>query len=360
MEALQADYPWVKSPLVSCAPMRLIALAPLAVAVSAAGGLGFIGAGSDVSFLEAELEKTKSLLSSLSSPLTTSDGTLPVGVGFLCWGLKPTDVTPLISQPGSRPAAIWLFAPRDLAHFAEWSTEIRKVTEGQTKVWIQVGTVAEALTSVEYAKPDVLVIQGQDAGGHGLTHGSGLVPFLPEAIAAVTKLCAEKGIKKPSFIATGGIMEGKGVAAALTLGAHGVCLGTKFLAAEEATLAQGYRDSVIRARDGGVSTVRSSVYDTLRGTTQWPGHYGGRGVINASYEDWEKGMPVEENKKLYEEAVKKGDEGWDESKGRLTAYAGTGVGLVDKIQKAEEIVREAREGAAEALRTAWESVQHRT
>ncbi|KAF4547326.1 Nitronate monooxygenase-like protein 1 [Elsinoe fawcettii] len=357
MASLLTDYPWVKGPLISAAPMRLIALAPLAVAVSAAGGLGFIGAGSDVSFLEAELKKTRDLLSKLSPPPKSSNGTLPVGVGFLCWGLKPADVTPLISSPDSRPAAIWLFAPRELSHLAEWSSEIRKATENQTKVWIQIGTVAEALAATEYGKPDVLVVQGQDAGGHGLTKGAGLIPLLPEVIASVSRLASEKSIKKPTFVATGGIMEGKGVAAALTLGAQGICFGTRFLAAEEANLTKGYRDSVIRARDGGVSTARSSVYDTLRGTTDWPKHYGGRGVLNASYHDWEKGMPVEENKKLYDEALKKGDEGWDESNGRLTTYAGTGVGLVDKVQPAAEIVKEAREGAVDALRQTWESVQ---
>ncbi|KAG8623857.1 hypothetical protein KVT40_008833 [Elsinoe batatas] len=322
MRSLLADYPWVKGPLISCAPMRLIALAPLAVAVSAAGGLGFIGAGSDVSFLEAEIKKTRELVSKLPSPLRTSNGTLPVGVGFLCWGLKPSDVTPLISPPGSRPAAIWLFAPRELSHLADWSSEIRKATENQTKVWIQIGTVAEALAAVEYGKPDVLVVQGQDAGGHGLTYGAGLIPLLPEVIASVSKLSKEKGVKAPAYVAAGGIMEGSGIAAAMTLGAQGICFGTKLLAAEEATLAKGYREAVIRARDGGVSTVRSGVYDTLRGTTEWPKHYGGRGVLNASYHDWEKGMPMEENKKLYDEAMKKGDQGWDDSDGRLTIAMG--------------------------------------
>ncbi|PNS17881.1 hypothetical protein CAC42_54 [Sphaceloma murrayae] len=337
--------------------MRLIALADLAVAVSAAGGLGFIGAGSDISLLASELDKTKSLLSSLPTTLQAHDGVLPVGVGFLCWGLTPTDVTSLISAPGTRPAAVWLFAPRELSHLADWSAEIRKATEGQTKVWIQVGTVAEALAAVEYAQPDVLVVQGQDAGGHGLTKGSGLVPLLPEVTASVARLCSSKGLSVPTYVAAGGIMEGSGMAGALTLGAQGVCLGTRFLAAKEANVAKGYQESVIRARDGGVSTIRSSVYDTLRGTTQWPPHYGGRGIVNDSYHDWENGMSLEQNKKLYEEALSKGDEGWEEGRGRLTAYAGTGVGLVTQVQSAAAIVEEVREGAIAALKRTWEAVQ---
>ena len=143
-------------------------------------------------------------------------------------------------------------------------------------------------------------------------------------------------------MAAGGVVEGRGVAACLALGAEGVVMGTRFLASTEASIAKGYQDAVLRAEDRGVSTVRTKVYDTLRGTTGWPERIGGRGIINQSFLDAKDGQVTDDNKEAYAEALKTGDLGWAEG-GRLTAYAGTGVGLINKIQPAKEILQEVRE-----------------
>ena len=78
--------------------------------------------------------------------------------------------------------------------------------------------------------------------------------------------------------------------------------------------------------DGGTSTVRTRVYDTLRGT-EWPRRYNRRGIISQSYLDAQNGMVTDENKSRYQEALQTGDLGWGQN-GRVTAYAGCGVGLV--------------------------------
>ncbi|KAI7601704.1 hypothetical protein KC346_g12688, partial [Hortaea werneckii] len=116
-----------------------------------------------------------------------------------------------------------------------------------------------------------------------------------------------------------------------------------------ANIAKGYQDAVLNAADGGVTTARGKVYDTLRGTTDWPEWIGGRSVLNESWHDHGRGMSVEENKRLYEEALKKGDEGWGE-KGRLTTYAGTGVGLIREVKSAASITEEVREDGARVLK----------
>ena len=319
--------------------------------------MGFIGAGNDITDLEKWLAESRRLLDASPTRLQTSRETLPIGVGLLIWGAPLEKTVSIISKPENRPAAIWLFAPRQYEDLAIWTREIRKATDGATKVWIQVGNVAEALNAVEHAEPDVLVVQGTDAGGHGLSKGAGLIPLLPETIEAVTETAQKLKKQMPLFVATGGIITGSCLAAALSMGAHGATLGTRYLAADEATIAPGYQKAVLRAKDGGVSTVRSQVYDSLRGTTDWPRHYGGRGVINASYEDFEKGMHMEENKKLYDQAIKQGDEGWKEDGGRLTTYAGTGVGLVTRVQPAGEITVEVREQAVEVLRKMAERIK---
>jgi nitronate monooxygenase len=118
-----------------------------------------------------------------------------------------------------------------------------------------------------------------------------------------------EGFEDIPLIATGGIMDGRGVAAALALGASGVCMGTRFLASPEAAISEGYKNAVVKARDGGVTTARTTVYDRLRGTLGWPEIYNGRGILNQSFWDHESGMAEAENKKLYEESMKIGDEG---------------------------------------------------
>lgn len=327
--------------------MRLIANASLAAAVSLANGFGFIGAGNDITTLSDELARARHLLD--TSNLPTHQGVLPIGVGFLIWGAPLNQTLDIIRKPGNVPAAVWLFAPRETRQLQEWAAGVRSATDNKTKVWIQVTSVREALDAVRAAEPDVLVVQGADAGGHGAAKGAGIVSLVPETIDAVKELCASSSLPLPSFIATGGISDGRGVAAALTLGAQGVCLGTRYLAASEATIAQGYQGAVLRASDGGSTTIRSSVYDQLRGTTEWPPGYGGRGVINASFTDHEAGLSFEDNKKLYDDAQASGDKGWEGDRARLTTYAGTGVGLVKKIEDAKHITDSVRQEALELL-----------
>lgn len=350
MDTQQQHYPWTQSPLIACGPMRLIALAKLAVEISDAGGLGFIGAGSDASFLASALEEAKNL-QTRSRTLKGVTEVLPVGVGFLLWAGDKLLEESLPSLEKYRPAAVWLFAPSQHSQLARWTEETRRVTQSKTKIWIQIGTVADAVETTKTCRPDVLVVQGTDAGGHGLERGSGLIPLFPEVDDAVSAVCVEHKIVKPTLIAAGGILEGRTAAAALTLGAAGIVMGTRYLATPEANIAQGFRDAVLSASDGGVNTERGKLYDTLRGTTDWPLRYGGRAVLNRSYYDASKGMSTEENKRLYEEAAKQGDEGWGEN-GRLTTYAGTGVGLVREVRSAADVTREVREDARRILSSA--------
>ncbi|OTA23538.1 hypothetical protein BTJ68_12653 [Hortaea werneckii EXF-2000] len=235
--------------------MRLIALSRLATEVSKAGGLGFIGAGSDVSTLESELEAVKKAQAD-SPALSHIHDVLPVGVGFLLWAgdqlLKKS--LPILEK--YKPAAVWLFAPNHADQLAQWTKETRRVTNGRSKIWIQVGTAADAIEATKLCHPEVLVVQGSDAGGHGLEKCAGLISLLPEVDDGVTAFAKQHGIAKPALVAAGGIMDGRGTAAAVALGASGVVLGTRYLASHEANIAKGYQDAVLNAADGGVTTAR--------------------------------------------------------------------------------------------------------
>ena len=120
------------------------------------------------------------------------------------------------------------------------------------------------------------------------------------------------------------------------------------MASKEANIAKGYQDHVLRASDGGLHTVRTSVYDTLRGTTGWLKGYNGRGLINRSFVDALNGKSTVENKSVYEQALQRGDQGWGED-GRLTAYAGSGVGLVKTVMSTQDIIQEVRSDAQRQL-----------
>jgi nitronate monooxygenase len=323
--------------------MRLIAHEDLTLAVSRAQGIGFIGAGTDVSSLSTILENCTTSLQQTPIP-NTPPGILPIGVGFLCWGADLEATLSILRSAPTKPAAAWFFAPKETSDLVTWSKSIREASGNKTKMWIQVGTVADALEVARTCSPDVLVIQGSDAGGHGLVQSSSIISLFPECFDALAK----EGFGNIPLIATGGITDGRGVAAAYMLGASGVCMGTRFLASPEAAISNGYRNAVLKASDGGVSTARTTVYDKLRKTFGWPEHYNARGVLNHSFWDHEKGMAEEENRKLYDEAVKKGDEGWGDN-ARMTTYAGTGVGLIVDVVPAGEIVKEVRKDARALL-----------
>lgn len=342
LATLKSHYPWTTLPLVTSAPMRLISTAPLALAVSRAGGLGFLGAGTDSSSIFTLLNEA--MVSHQASPISSvPSDILPVGIGFICWGSDLKEALAVISDAPLKPAAAWLFAPQDPDDLPLWAEGIRLSSDGKTKIWIQVGTVESALRVVRSCKPDVVVVQGADAGGHGLAQSSSIVSLLPECKDALEK----EGFEIP-LIATGGIVDGRGVAAAIALGASGVNMGTRFLACPEAVLSDGYRDAILQASDGGVTTGRTTLYDRLRGTLGWPSNYNGRGVLNQSFWDYVKGMGEDENRVLYDYAMTLGDAGWGEQ-GRMTTYAGTGVGLIHAVIPAGDIVEEVRRVAKETL-----------
>ncbi|KAI9832391.1 MAG: hypothetical protein M1819_004379 [Sarea resinae] len=360
MTSLQSAYPWTQSPLIVSAPMRLISTAALAVAVSRAGGLGFLAGGTDTSTLATSLRHARELLE--KGPIANASiSPLPIGVGVITWALKVEDLVEALRE--NPPAAIWLFAPpssspssssnssSNPSSLAHWTSVLRASIQPAPQIIMQVGSLSTALHAAHTCAPDALVLQGTDAGGHGLARGASIVSLVPEVHDALA--AAELSIP---LIATGGIADHRGVAAALALGAQGAAMGTAFLVAEEAAVAKGYRETVLHARDGGQSTVRTSVYDRLRGTV-WPESYNARGVINASFEDAERGVDEAETRRLYAEAMRRGDEGWlgwEEDKkrkeGRVAAYAGTGVGLVrGGIVPARTIVERARGGVREVL-----------
>jgi nitronate monooxygenase len=319
----------------------------LAVAVSKAGGLGFIGAVNDMSLLSSQLQTAAAAVREDEQLNQHAEKTLPIGVGLLPFILEDEMADEAIALLAKyRPTVLWLFAANQLSDYTIWTTKLRTACPN-SQIWIQLGSVSAALSiaSAEDA-PDALIMQGLDAGGHGFARGAGIVSLFLETADAL----ASAGLVIP-LLASGGISDGRGVAAALTLGAKGAVMGTRFLASREVMIHPLCRKAVLEAGDGGQCTVRSKLFDELRGPTIWPEPYDGRSLVTKSYEDFAAGIGIDEVRTRHQQAVKGGDLGWGESK-RANVWVGTGVGLVKKVQAAAEIVEEVREGAIKALRSA--------
>jgi nitronate monooxygenase len=330
--------------------MKAISGPSMAVAVSEAGGLGFIGPGEKPEDLETHLENARALV--VQSPRFSSNqlDVLPIGFGIQTWTSDLETTVGILSdwnKNRNAPAVAWLFAPRNgQRELDNWTREIR-ISSPKTQVWIQVASVADAIAAAKSGeRPDVLVIQGTDAGGHSRTKGAGIVTLLPEVSDALGKM----GGEEVPLVAAGGIGDSRGVAAALAIGASGVAMGTRLLATKEAQINRGYQRAVLDAWDGGQNTVRTQLYNHLRGTMGWPKDFDARGLVNQSWRDHENGLKFEENQKLYKEAMKLGEAGWGSEDGRMATYAGTVVGLVNEIDGAGEVVKKVRGGVLEVAK----------
>ncbi|OCL14314.1 inosine monophosphate dehydrogenase [Glonium stellatum] len=336
---LAKSLPWTQSPLIINAPMGGFAGGELAAAVTKAGGLGMIGGVFNMNELHDHLVKATEILHAHHS-LDCSKN-LPVGVGLLPFISKLEEALPLITE--FKPRVLWLFAAKKFEDYATWSQQVREASP-DTHIWVQCGSVTAALRIVELCKPDALAMQGADAGGHGFEKGAGIVSLLPETADALQ--C--RGLGHIPLVGAGGIADGRGTAAALALGAQGVVMGTRFLAAKETIVHRKYRAALLDAKDGGQNTVRSKIFDELRGPNIWPEAYDGRSLVTDSYTDHVNGVSIEEIRKLHNEAVKGEDAGFGENK-RAVIWAGTGVGLINKVEAAADIVIQVRNAACEAL-----------
>ncbi|KAI6269109.1 hypothetical protein MCOR26_008874 [Pyricularia oryzae] len=339
-------FPTTQLPLIISAPMFTVANGAMAAAVTQAGGLGMVPAGMDPSANSPHLAALDEQLSIASRLLhhdaTDTDTPLPIGVGFLTL-LATADAYRANALPilrRHRPAFVWLFGS-DPAAYGELVTLFRDAGAAWgLRVFAQVGSVAAARAVVRCGV-DVVVAQGCDAGGHQWADAAGVVTLVPEIVDAL------RGKEGVAVVAGGGIVDGRGVAAALALGAQGVTMGTRFVACDEADSNKFVRKAILNASDGGASTTRSCMNDAIMGYPTWSELYAGRVIRHAGLQDLANGVPLQEVHESFKKAVAEDDET------RMVTFAqvvpidrGTGVGLVHESQPAGEIVREVR---AEAL-----------
>jgi NAD(P)H-dependent flavin oxidoreductase YrpB (nitropropane dioxygenase family) len=308
-----------------------VAGASLAAAVSEAGGLGTIAlALLSPDEIGAEISAARRLTAE------------PIAVNLLIPFLRPGIFQALAEQPIS---AVTLFWGDPAEHITTCKTLGLKV------IW-QCGSALEA-AAAKRAGADAIIAQGFEAGGHvrGIVTTFALIPEVRDAIGDLPMLAA------------GGISDGRGLAAALALGADGAVFGTRFLASRESSAHREYKQAVLDAHAS--DTVHTKLFDI-----GWP-DAAHRVIRTPMVDAWERaGSPASPNRAGEGEVIARLRRGGvdtplprysvsppsDSVEGDISGlpfYAGQSASLIDEIAPAGEIVRkiaaEARDVIASRL-----------
>jgi NAD(P)H-dependent flavin oxidoreductase YrpB (nitropropane dioxygenase family) len=307
------------------APMGGAAGPSLAAAVSNAGGLGMLVLWrADADTIRRQVRETRALTSR------------PFGVNLNLDFPQEDRLTVCLEERVPIISFFW----RDP------SPLVQRAKTGGAIVMHTVGSAADAKRAVD-AGVDIIVAQGWEAGGH--VRGTvATMPLIPAVVDAVS----------PSpVVAAGGIADGRGLAAALALGAAGAWIGTRFLASHEAAIHPRYRERLLQANEND-TVFLGNLFDV-----RWP-NAPHRTLRNETVQAWEAaGRPPSGKRPGESEVI-----GTSRSSGSIVRYqsytpgadvegnidamslwAGQSVGLVSKPQPAGEIVREIAEQAHSIL-----------
>ena len=299
--------------------MAFAATGGLATAVSKAGGLGLIGGGyGDLQWVKEQFSLTNAK---------------DVGCGFITWALN--------DKPEVFEACLD-FNPRAvLLSFGNPCDHARKIKDKNIPLICQVQTFKDARNALECGA-DIIVAQGSEAGGHGEKRATiSLVPEVADLIATQypdALLCA-----------AGGIADGRGLAAALMLGADGVLMGSRLWASKEANVSMEMHKKALEA--SGDATIRTTVMDVVR-SLNWPERYTARVLSNDFTERWDNNLDglrkvSEQESPLWTKAWKEGDPE------KCNTFVGEATGLINEIESVESIISNTIAQAKGLLEKRW-------
>ncbi|MEU9123202.1 nitronate monooxygenase [Streptomyces sp. NPDC048506] len=298
---------------IALAPMGGPAGGALTAAVSRGGGLGLLGSGDgDREWLAREL------------PLLGDRTRTPWGIGFLTWAIDDRAVEHALEH---EPRAVML-------SFGDPSPFTERIRRAGAALIIQVTDLEEARRAADLGA-DVIVAQGTESGGHGARRGRSTLPFVPVVVDLVAPV---------PVLAAGGIADGRGVAAALALGAAGALVGTRFQATAEALVDPSAAKAIVEG--SGQDTERSRVLDIARGA-RWPSKYTARTLGHPFLDEW-RGREAElaadaRAARAYQEGVTQGQ------LPPLPVWAGEAIDLIDDLPSATALVGTLAAQAEEAL-----------
>ncbi len=294
------------------APMGSVSGGQLAATVSNAGGLGLVGGGyGDVAWMRNELERVRNAT------------TRPWGVGLITWSITPKALD-LALEYG--PDAFML-------SFGDPHPYARKIKDAGCRLICQVQDVEQARVARD-AGADLIVAEGAEAGGHSGSRAT--LPLVPAVVDVVGPL---------PVIAAGGIADGRGLAAALMLGAQGVLMGTRFFASLEALGSPEAKRRIAAASAS--QTRRTRVFDIVRGY-DWPPGHPGRALSNGFLEKWdgreaELAAAIQTEQPAYWDAARQGN--FDTA----VVWAGEAIDLIPSVEGAARLVERIGSEAEERL-----------
>ncbi|MDA1215622.1 MAG: nitronate monooxygenase [Chloroflexi bacterium] len=293
----------IEHPIIS-APMAGIATANLVAAVSAAGGFGLIG-GTTPGGADWLREQIRAVRERTDRPF---------GVGFIS------------SFPGLDELVAVALEEKVAAishSFADPTTYIPAAHAAGVKVLVQVQTVAQAVVAVN-AGADAIAAQGTEAGGH--TGYSGTMAIVPTVVDVA------KGVP---VIAAGGIADGRGLAAALMLGAEGAWIGTRFVASVEAVRPQWQKDRIVEASAD--DTVVTRAYD-LAANAAFPDYIIDR-VLRNDFTDVWAGRDADVAARRDELGPEVARATQENNQAIAPVRAGNASGMVHAVEPAGDILR---------------------
>lgn len=297
------------------APMGSVSGGELAAAVSNAGALGLVGGGyGDHAWLHTELARVR------------ERAKRPWGVGFITWAIDQETVDLALAYG---PAAFML-------SFGDPRPYAGSIKAAGCKLICQVQDV-EGARVAKQGGADMIVAQGAEAGGHGRSRAT--LPLVPTVVDAVAPT---------PVLAAGGIADGRGLAAALMLGADGVLIGTRFYASVEALGHEEAKQRLV-ASDGN-DTTRTRVFDAVRGL-DWPPEFTGRAIRNSFMEAWhgregDLTVALVTEGERYRAAVREADYN------TAVVWAGEALDLITSVESAATLVERISADAESQLRRA--------
>ncbi len=283
----------------------------LVAAVSNAGGLGAMGCHN---LAPERIQKAAAAIREQTNK--------PFALNFLIFSAEEESFAAALAGRPPHMAFAWPRADQDI------KTYVDRAHDAGCKVTFMAGGVPEAVRAAE-AGADVIVTQGTEAGGHvswmtSLT----LLPMVVDAVAPVPVLAA------------GGFVDGRGLAAALALGAQGILLGTRFLASEESPLHANFKQAIVDS--DGHDTVLTEIPDIAAGIV-WPGAMS-RARRNRFIERWMgREWALRQHRAEALAGLVAARKSGDIDEGSLSM--GQDAGLINEILPAGEIVRRIAEEA---------------
>ena len=297
------------------ASMAGTATGNLAAAVSNAGGFGMIGGTNPegASWLREQIRIARSLTSR------------PFGVGFISAFPDTAELARVALEEGV--AAI-------NHSFTDPTPFVESTHEAGARVFAQVQTLAQAIRAKD-AGADVIIAQGGEAGGHAGAIGTfALLPAIVDAVAPVP------------VVAAGGIADGRGLAAALLLGAQGAWMGTRFVTSDEWGGPSWEQAAVLAAKSD--DTVQTRLYDLI-GERPFPHENPDRVLRNAFIDRWTgRDAEIPAHREELRVEVEAGNEREDLAVAGVSA--GVSAGLIESTRPAGEIVRDIVREAENLLR----------